>query len=111
MVALHETGVDDTVVGSRSSDTAVALLHDDGEDESSVDAGGAGDGLDAVGHVLNFLVRVVFNVPLSAGTPHGFLIGVEHLLKGREPVAHGRPSIRDFTGTTENGVTALLKGM
>jgi hypothetical protein len=82
-VALHETRVDNPVVRRGGSDTTVALLQDDGEDEPSIHACGAGDGLDAVGHVLDLLVRVVFNIPLSAGALQGALVGLE-------PVKHCR---------------------
>ena len=46
-MVLHETRIFDTVVGGDDADAAVGLLHDDGEDEASVDAGGGRDALDA----------------------------------------------------------------
>lgn len=43
VVRLHETRVDDTVVGRVHTDTPVALLHDDSQNEAGVDTRFAGD--------------------------------------------------------------------
>lgn len=56
VMRLHDTGVRDAVVGGADVDTAVRLLHDDGEDESRVDKGVLGDLEDAVVHVLDLLL-------------------------------------------------------
>lgn len=58
-VALHETSVHDTVVGGLDANAALAFLHNNCKDESSVDASFAGDRLDASVNVACFVVRVV----------------------------------------------------
>lgn len=77
VVALHETGVDDSIVGGGSAHTTVALLHHDGENETRVDASRLADRLDAVGHVAHLLLRGVGNAPLVAGAGHDILVGLE----------------------------------
>lgn len=77
VVALHETRVVDAVVGCRDTDTAVAFLHDDGQDEARVDAAGLGDRVDAVLDVVDFLVGVVGDIPLSTARPHDLAVVLE----------------------------------
>lgn len=59
IVALHQTGVLDTVVGGLDADTALALLHDNGKDESLIDIGFLGDIQNARSDVGSFFVGVV----------------------------------------------------
>lgn len=59
IVALHETRVPDATVGGVDADAAIALLHDDREDESRVDVGGRANAGDGGLEVVILLVGVV----------------------------------------------------
>jgi hypothetical protein len=80
-VALHETWVDHAVVGGGCSHATVALLHDDSENKTSIDAGGVGHGLDATGDVVHLVVGVVGNIPLGTRVGHDSLVGLEPGIK------------------------------
>lgn len=58
-VALHETSVQNTVVRGLDTNAALAFLHNNCKDESSVDASFAGHPLDVSVNVVCFVVRVV----------------------------------------------------
>ncbi len=102
VVGLHETGVDDAVVGGVDAGTAVALLHNDSQDEAGIDAGLAGDlgdgGLD-VGHLA---LGIIGNTPLGAGRAHDPLVALKHIVKGGNPVGNGGPSIGDLAVTAKD---------
>lgn len=106
VVALHQTRIDHAVVGGWCAHAAVTLLHNNGENEAGIDAGRVGDGLDGAGDVVHLVVGVVGDVPLSAGGGHDILVCFEHVIKGRHPVAHRRPTVRHLTISTENCVCA-----
>lgn len=103
VVRLHETGVDDTVVGGVHTDTAVALLHDDSQDEAGIDAGLAGDLVDSGLHGGHLGLGGIGHTPLRAGRSHDLLVGVEHIVKAGDPVREGGPSIGHLAGATEDG--------
>jgi len=65
VVALHETWVAHTVVGSGGSNASVGFLDDNCENETGVDASGCGDGSDGALDVADFIGRGVGNIPLS----------------------------------------------
>lgn len=60
-----------------TSHAAVALLHHDGEDEPSVDAGLVGDLLERVVDVVDLSVGVVGDAPLGTRDSHDLLVVVE----------------------------------
>lgn len=76
-MALHEARVLNRVVRCGDTDAAIGFLEDDGEDETSIDASGVGDGLDAVGHVVQLVVGVIGNVPLGTRAGHDVFVGLE----------------------------------
>ena len=77
IVALHETRIDHAVVARRGSHAAIALLHDDRKDEPGINPCRSGNGLDAVGDVVDFVVGVVGHIPLFAGALHDGLVVLE----------------------------------
>ena len=79
VVGLHETRVDDAVVGGVDADAALALLHDYREDEAGVDASLAGDLPDGSVDVGNLLRRIVLvaAVPLARVLHDGGVDGPE----------------------------------
>lgn len=103
VVRLHETGVDDAVVGGVDTDTAVALLHDDSQDEAGIDAGLAGDLVDGGLHGGHLGLGGIGHTPLGAGRSHDLLVGLEHVVKAGDPARKGGPSIGDEAGATEDG--------
>lgn len=103
VVRLHETRVDDAVVGGVDTDTAVALLHDDSQDEAGIDAGLAGDLVDGGLHGGHLGLGGIGDTPLGAGRSHDLLVSLEHVVKARDPVRDGGPSIGDQAGATEDG--------
>ena len=93
VVGLHETRIDDTIVGSVHAHATVAFLHDDSQNEASIDtrlASNLGDGALHVGH---FALSGVGNAPLGARRAHDRLVALEEIIKARHPVGHGGPSI------------------
>jgi len=83
VVRLHETGVDDTVVGGGDADAALALLHDDGEDEAGVDAGLAGELVDGLADAVNLISRVVSAPAVPAARLlHQGEVGIPELVEG-----------------------------
>lgn len=92
VVGLHETGVLDAVVGGWGAHASVGLLHDDGEDEARIDAGGLGDGLNGGLEVGGFLVGVVFLAKALAGLGDDVLeVGRPHAVEVL-PLAEGGPA-------------------
>lgn len=77
VVALHETRVLDAIVGGRSADATVALLHDDGEDEAGVDASRCTDSLDCSPHTLVLRVLVVGDTELRTRVGQDIKVGIE----------------------------------
>lgn len=65
-----------------NADAALGFLHDDGEDEAWVDAGGLGDGLDGGVDVFDLIGRVVFLLELSAGFAEDLLVVGENGVVG-----------------------------
>ena len=59
VVALHQASVLHAVVGGLDADAALALLHDDCQDEALVDAAGAGDRFNVFVDLVRFRVAVV----------------------------------------------------
>lgn len=88
---LHQARVANTVVGGPNADTATRLLHDDGKDETVVDASGSGSSLDTVPNGSDLWAAVVGNAHPVARREHLVLVVVEHVLKGN-PSALVRPA-------------------
>lgn len=65
---LHKTWVADAIVGGWCSNAAIAFLHEDGEDEAGVDAGGCADGLNCGGDFVHFGFRVLCDAKLGTAT-------------------------------------------
>lgn len=103
VVGLHETGVDDAVVGGLDADTAVALLHNDGQDEAGVDARLAGDLGDGGLHIGHLGLGGIGDTPLGARRAHDLLVALEHIIEGGNPVGNGGPSIGDLAGAAKDG--------
>lgn len=91
VVGLHEAWVLDGVGGRWGAHAAVGFLHDDGEDEALVDAGGLGDGLDGGLQVCVFGCGVVVDVPLRAGICGDVLVCFPECVEG-EPGGLCRPA-------------------
>lgn len=70
VVALHETRVDDTIVGGLDTDTAVGLLHNDGQNEPSVDTAGGSNCFNGFLHVGVLVVGVIRHTELSTARGH-----------------------------------------
>jgi hypothetical protein len=103
IVGLHETGVNDAVVGGLDTDTAVALLHNDGQDEARVDARLTGDLGDGGLHVGHLGLGGIGDTPLGTGRAHDLLVALEHIIEGGNPVGDGGPSIRDLAVAAKDG--------
>lgn len=102
VVALHETGVDDTVVGGLDTDTAVGLLHNDGQNETSVDTAGGSNCFNGLLHVGVLVVGVIRHTELSTARGHDIQVRLEHIVKGGDPLGDRGPPIRHQTITTKN---------
>jgi hypothetical protein len=102
VVTLHQTRVVDTVVGSLDTDTTVALLHNDSQDEARVHTARFSDRVDSALDVIYLLVGVVLNAELSARLFHGSAVTLEHIVEARDPLLQGGPAFRHQTVTTEN---------
>jgi hypothetical protein len=76
-VALHETRIPDTIVGGGRSHTAIAFLHNDRKNKSSINTRRAGDRLDAVVHIVDLVISVIRDAPLGAGVLYNRPIVVE----------------------------------
>lgn len=76
-MALHETWVDNSVVGGGYSYTAVAFLHDDSENKTRINSGTAGNGLDRARDTVHLVISVVVNRKLTARAGHDLLVGGE----------------------------------
>lgn len=100
---LHETRVDDAVVGGVDADTAVALLHDDSQDEAGVDARLAGDLGDGGLHLGHLVLGSIGDTPLRAGRSHDLLVALEHIIEAGDPAGNGGPSIRHLAAAAEDG--------
>ena len=66
VVVLHQAWVGDTAEGGGDADAAARFLEDNGEDETLVDVGASGDGLDSIVDRGNFGGGVVGESELSA---------------------------------------------
>lgn len=82
VVRLHQAWVFDGVGGCWSAHAAVGFLHDNGEDEALVDAGGLGDGLDGGFEVCVFGCGVVVDVPLCARICEDVLVCFPECVEG-----------------------------
>lgn len=104
VVGLHKTGVEDAVVGSWDTDAALALLHDNGEDEAVVDASLSRDLLDGAVDVVDLLLGVVSApaVP-AAGLLHQGQVGGPELIE-RAPGLNGGPASTGRAVTLVEGV-------
>lgn len=76
-MALHQTGIDHTIVCGGCSHTAIALLHDDCEDKSRVDARRTTNRLNTALEVADFVVGVIGGTKLSARSFHDWDVGRE----------------------------------
>ena len=103
IVALHQTGVDDTVVCSLDTDTAVGLLHDNGQNETGIHTAGGRDSLDGLLDVLVLLVGVVVDTPLGAAIRHSSLVGLEELVELGDPFEERGPPIGHQPIATKHG--------
>lgn len=107
VVGLHETRVDDAVVGGRDADTAVALLHNDSQDEAGIDAGLAGDLGDGSLDVGHLALGSIGSTPLGAGRAHDPLVALEHIVKAGNPVGKGGPSIGDLAVAAKDSLVKV----
>lgn len=110
VVRLHEAGVADAVVRGGHADAALALLHDNGEDEALVDARLAGHGVDGVLDVANLGGRVLGAPAVPAARLlHQRHVGVPELVKGA-PGAHGGPALAGRAVALVKGVGVAVAG-
>ena len=102
IVALHETRVVHTIVGSLDTNATVALLHHNSQDEARVQTAGFSDGGDGTLDVIDLLVGVVVHIKLSTALLDGCAVALEHIVEARDPFLQGGPAVRHQTVTTEN---------
>jgi hypothetical protein len=115
-VALHKTGVQDTVVGGLNAHTTLTFLHDNGKDECRIDAGFSSDLRDAFFEIKRFLVGVVARradkdlIEIPAGYNRlalGYFHASVYLQPlERQPLVKGWPSIRGIAVTTHDSICA-----
>lgn len=102
VVALHQTRVDDTIVGGLDTHTTIGLLHNDGQDETSVNTAGGSNCFDGLLHIGVLVVGVIRHAELSTARGHDSRVGLEHIVKGGDPLGDRGPPIRYQTITTKN---------
>jgi len=92
IMRLHQSWVGDTVVGSRDADAALALLHDDSQNETRINARRSSYLVDRAVDGLGLFSRVILTptVP-GAGLADGFLVGFPESIK-RTPAVQRRPA-------------------
>lgn len=94
-LALHETAVIATC--ALDTDVTAALLEDDGEDDTLVNADGGGG-------VADGDVDAADIVPSRAGVDHGLLVEAKDLSPGK-PLAHGgEVLVRAVVGAASSGL-------
>lgn len=104
-MGLHKTWIVDTIVCGMYSYTTVALLHENGENKTRVNAAGCGDGLNSVVDIVDLVRGIILCAEIGAGTGHGRLVRVEHLIVGCDPVIDGWPSSSDRSIATKESVS------
>lgn len=94
VVGLHETRVADTVVGHGSADTALGLLHDNGEDVAPLNTSLARDLDNSVPDVVDLRLGVISAPAVPAARlAHERLVDAPELVPGAPGRSHG-PALR-----------------